>query len=95
MYNIDYSVEEKLLVLPRLMNVNRNIKRGFQLRDMIAVCAKRDPLSHNIKTASIFLLLLLLIHFFVLIFLKKSCTHTCAHTHKIIVKIMILINKYK
>lgn len=79
MYNIDYSVEEKLLVLPRLMNINRNIKRGFQLRDMIAVCAKRDPLSHNIK--NFLLLLLLLIYFFVLIFLKKSRTHTCAYTH--------------
>ena len=93
MYNIGYSVEEKLLVLPRLMNINRNIKRGFQLRDMIAVCAKRDPLSHNIK--NFFVAFAVVNLFFVLIFLKKSRTHTCAHTHKIKVKIMILINKYK
>lgn len=79
MYNIDYSVEEKLLVLPRLMNINRNIKGGFQLRDMIAVCAKRDPLSHNIKN---FFVAFAVVNLFFCADISQKVTHTymCTHT---------------
>ena len=75
MYNIDYSVEEKL----RLMNINRNIKRGFQLRDMIAVCAKRDPLSHNIKN---FFVAFAVVNLFFCADISQKVTHTymCTYT---------------